>query len=140
MVVAMPNHKIGASYSFSQISAAYNADPQNESDAHYLLYRGDEVLALCLRHKYNPHPGEVWVGDDPAVATWGKTLAGLKGKRTIPLYYSPRGGKFYQFKGQYLVTGETDDPLELAKRKGPVPLSRIIYVKPVTQNQSAPQY
>lgn len=136
-MVAVPNHKIGTSYSFDQLSAAYNADTQTEADAHFLLYRGDEVLALCLRHKYNPQPGEVWVGDDAAVATWGKTVAGLKDKRTIPVYYSPRGGKFYQFKGEYLITGDTDDPQELAKRKAPVPLSRIIYLKSVTKDKAA---
>jgi hypothetical protein len=137
MMVAVPNHKIGTSYSFAQLIAAYNADPQNEADAHYLLYRGEEVLALCLRHKYNPEPGEVWVGNDAAVAERGKMVAGLKDKRTIPVYYSPRGGKFYEFKGEYLITGDTDDPQELAKRKASVPLSRIIYVKPVTKDKAA---
>lgn len=136
-MVAVPNHKIGTSYSFSQLSAAYNADPQKEADAHFLIYGGEEVLALCLRHKYNPEPGEVWVGDRAAIAAWGKTVAGLKGKRTIPVYHSPRGAKFYQFKGQYLITGDTDDPQELAKRKAPVPLSRIIYLKPVATGQTA---
>ena len=134
MIVNVPNHKIGTSYSFAQLSAAYNADPQDEAGAHFLLYRGDDVLALCLRHKYNPEPGEVQVGNDAAVAAWGKTVAGLKGKRTLPVYHSPRGGRFYQFKGDYLVTGDTDDPQELAKRKAPVPLSRIIFLKPVTKD------
>jgi hypothetical protein len=137
MMGAVPDHKIGTSYSFSQLSAAYNADAQDEADASFLLHRGDEVLALCLRHKYNPEPGEVWVGDKKDVAAWGETVAGLKGKRTIPVYHSPREGKFYQFKGQYLITGDTDDPQELAKRKAPVPLSRIIYLQPVAKDPKA---
>jgi len=137
MIVAVPNHKIGTSYSFNQLSAAYNADPQKEADVPFLIYRGDEVLALCLRHKYHPEPGEVWVGDKAAIAAWGKTVAGLKGNRTIPVYHSPRGAKFYQFKGDYLITGDTDDPQELAKRKAHVALSRIIYLKPVATGQTS---
>src|SRR5687768_15463719 len=137
MMVTVPNHKIGTTYSFAQLSAAYSADAQNDADAHFLLYRGDEVLALCLRHKYHPEPGEVWVGDKAAVAAWGKTVAGLKDQRTIPVYYSPRGAKFYQFKGDYLITGDTDDAQELAKRKAHVPLSRIIYLKPVATGKTA---
>jgi len=137
MIVAVPNHKIGTSYSLPQLSAAYNADPQKEADAPFLLYRGDEVLALCLRHKHHPEPGEVWVGDKAEVAAWGKTVAGLKGQRTIPVYHSPGGAKFYQFKGDYLITGDTDDPQELAKRKAHVPLSRIIYLKPVATGKTA---
>jgi hypothetical protein len=136
MMGTVPSHKIGTSYSFAQLSAAYNADPQKEADAHFLIYRGDEVLALCLRHKYNPKPGEVWVGDKAAVAAWGKTVAELKGKSTIPVFHSPRGAKFYQFKGHYVITGDTDDPQELAKRKAPVTLSRIIYLKPVATDQT----
>jgi hypothetical protein len=139
MMVPVPNHKIGIPYSFAQLSAAYKADPQDEADAHFLLYRGDEVLALCLRHKYNPEPGEVWVGDNAPVAAWGKTVAGLKDKRTIPVYHSPGGGKFYQFKGEHLITGDTTDPQELAKRKAPVPLSRIIFVTPVKEKGATPR-
>jgi hypothetical protein len=135
MMVTVPNHKIGTSYSFAQLSAAYNADPQKEGDAHFLIHRGDEVLALCLRHKHHPEPGEVWVGDKAAVAAWGKTVAGLKGQRTIPVYHSPGGAKFYQFKGQYVITGDTDDPQELAKRKAHAALSRIIFLKPVATDQ-----
>jgi hypothetical protein len=138
MIVTVPNHKIGTTYSFAQLSAAYSADPQNDADAPFLLYRGDDVLALCLRHKYNPEPGEVWVGDNAAVAAWGRTVAELKGKRTIPVYHSPRGGKFYQFKGEHLVTGDTTDPQELAKRKAPVPLSRIIFLTPVKEKGASP--
>lgn len=135
MMVTVPSHKIGTSYSFAQLCAAYNADAQKEADAHFVIYRGDEALALCLRHKHHPEPGEVWVGDKAAVAAWGKTVAGLKGKSTIPVYHSPGGAKFYQFKGHYVITGDTDDPQELAKRKAHVALSRIIYLKPVVTDQ-----
>ncbi len=127
----MPNHKSGTSYSFSQLVKAYNADPQSDTDAHYLLYRDDEILALCLRHKYNHDPGEVWVGDAPVVAEWGKKLAALKDKKTLPLYYSQRGRTLYEYRDHQLIAGDTDDPQELAKRKSPVPLSRIVFLKPV---------
>ena len=127
----MPNHKPGANYSFPQLVHAYNADPQGDADAHFLLWRGDEILALCLRFKFNPDPGEVWVGNDPAVAAWGRKLAALKDKQTVPLYYSLRGRTLYEFKGQQLITGDTEDPEELARRKSPVPLSRIVFLKPV---------
>ena len=127
----MPNHKVGASYSFVQLVKAYNADPQGDRDAHYLLYRGDEILALCLRHKFNHDPREVWVGNDPVVAEWGRKLAALKDRKTLPLYFSQRGRTLYEYKDHQLIIGDTDDPQELAKRKGPVPLSRIVFLKPV---------
>ena len=95
----MANPKLGSSYSFSQLIHAYGADPQADGDAHFLLYKGDEILALCLRHKFNPKAGEVWVGDDPAVAAWGKKLASLKGEKALPVYLSDRGRTLYTFKG-----------------------------------------
>jgi hypothetical protein len=127
----MPDHKIGSSYSLSTLLNAYHADAQTDADALFLLYRGDEILALCLRQKFNPEPHEVWVGDDPVVAEWGKKLASLKGQKTIPVYYSHRGRSFYTFMGHHLITGDTDDPLELAKRKGPVALSRVVFISQV---------
>jgi len=127
----MPNHKVGTCYSFAQLVKAYNADPQSDADAHYLLYRGDEILALCLRHKYNHDPKEVWVGDAPVVAEWGRRLTALKDKKTLPLYYSQSGRTLYEYRDHHLITGDTGDPQELAKRKSPVPLSRIVFLKPV---------
>jgi hypothetical protein len=127
----MPNHQIGSTFSFSMLVNAYHADPQTDADAHFLLFRGDEILALCLRHKYNPDPAEVWVGDDPVVAKWGERLAALKEEKTVPLYYSPRNRTLYTYKGHHLITGDTQEPEELAKRKSPVPLSRIVFIKPV---------
>ena len=134
----MPNHKVGASYSFAQLVKAYNADPQGDDDAHYLLYRGEEILALCLRHKFNHDPREVWVGNVPVVAEWGLKLAALKDKKTVPLYYSPRGRTLYEYRDQQLITGDTEDPGELAKRKSPVPLSRIVFLEPVARVAFAP--
>jgi hypothetical protein len=135
----MPTHIPGASYSFAQLVKAYNADPQTDPDAHYLLYRGDEILALCLRHRYHHDPREVWVGNDPVVAEWGSKLAALKDKKTLPLYYSQRGRTLYEYKDHQLITGDTNDPQELAKRKSPVPLSRIVFLKPVAHDTFAPQ-
>lgn len=127
----MTNHKVGSSYSFGQLASSYKADPQRETDAHYLLYKGDEILALVLRHKYNPEPLEVWIGNETEVAAWGKKLAELKGKKPVPVYLSPPSRKFYEFKGYRFVTGDTDKPEDLAKRKGPVPLSRVVFIHPV---------
>jgi hypothetical protein len=127
----MPNHKVGTTWSFSTLLNAYHADPQNDNDAHFLLYKGDEILALCLRHKFNPKPGEVWVGNEPVLAEWGKRLASLKDKKTLPLYYSPRNRKFYTFMGHYLITGDTEDPHEIVKRNGPVPFSRIVFLEQI---------
>lgn len=135
----MPNHTPGASYSFSHLVTVYNADPQSDTDAHYLLYRGDEILALCLRHKFNHDPGEVWVGNDPVVAEWGRKLAALKDKKTLPLYYAQSGRTLYEYKDHQLITGDTDDPQELARRKSPVPLSRIVFLKPVVRAAFAPK-
>ena len=129
----MPNHKVGSTWSFPTLLGAYHADPQTDADPHFLLYRGEEILALCLRYKFNPEPGEVWVGDAPVVAEWGKKLAALKDKKTLPLYYSPRNRAFYTSMGQHLITGDTEDPQELAKRKSPVPLSRIVFVKQIPE-------
>jgi hypothetical protein len=124
----MPNHKVGVSYSFSDLAKAYAADPQTDDDAHFLLSRGDEILALCLRYKYNHDPSEVCVGDAKAVAKWGDKLAELKGKKTLPLYYSPRNRTLYEYKGQYLIAGDTADPAELESKKGPGPLSRVVFL------------
>ena len=134
----MPNHKVGASYSFAQLVKAYHADPQGDDDAHYLLYRGDEILALCLRYKYDHDPREVRVGNDRVVAEWGRKLAALKDKKTVPLYYSQRGRTLYEYRDQQLIIGDTEDPQELAKRKSPVPLSRIVFLKPVAHATFAP--
>jgi len=135
----MPNHKVGVSYSFGDLSAAYHADPQADDDAHYLLFKDDEILALCLRYKYNHDPAEVWVGDDPAVAAWGKKLAALKDTKTLPLYYSPRNRTLYEYRGHQLITGDTDVAAELQKRKSPVALSRIVFLKPVENRPFVPQ-
>ena len=134
----MPNHIIGHDYDFSHLMAAYHADPQNEVDAHYLLYKGNDILALCLRHKFNPEPDEVWVGNDPVVAQWGQNLAGLKNVKALPLYYSGANRTLYTFKGYYVVTDDTQEPAELAKRKGPVPLSRIVFISPLPQPSQGP--
>ena len=127
----MPNPKLGNNYRFSDLLHAYGADQQSDSDAHFLLYRGDEILALCLRQKFNPKPGEVWVGDDPVVAEWGSKLASLKGKKTLPLYYSQRGRTLYTFMGDHLITGDTEDQQELERRRAPVGLSRIVFIKQI---------
>lgn len=127
----MPNHISGSSHSFNQLLAAFTADSQADDDAHFLLYRGEEILALCLRFKFNPVPHEVWVGDDPVLAEWGRKLADLKGKKTVPVYYSQRGRRLYEYKDHHLITGDTDDAHELAQRRGPVPLSRVVFIKPV---------
>ena len=129
----MPNHKVGSTWSFATLLNAYHADPQTDADAHFLLYKGEEILALMLRHKFNPEPGEVWVGNEPVVAEWGKRLASLKDKKALPLYHSPRNRQFYAFMGQHLITGDTDAPEELAKRKGPVPLSLIVFIKQIKE-------
>jgi hypothetical protein len=133
MVLFMPTHRPGANYSFSQILGAYHADPQPEAEPHLLLYRGDEILALCLRQKAHPEPHEVWVGIDPVVAQWGRKLAALKGSKTLPLYYSPRSRTLYEYRDHHLILGDTDAPQELAKRKAPEPLSRVVFIKPVTR-------
>ena len=128
-MIAMPNHTIGSNHSFGHLMAAYNADPQGAGDAHFLLYRGEEILALCLRYKFNPTPEEVWVGDAEAVAPWGGRLAALKGKKTVPVYYSPRSRTLYEFKGYHEVTRDSTTLSDLKERKGPVPLSRIVFLK-----------
>jgi hypothetical protein len=133
MLDSMADLTIGKTYSFSQIVAAYHADPPSsgEEEAFFILHRGEQIVALCLRHKYNPEPGEVWVGDAPAVALWGERLAQCKGKQTVPLYYCPRSRTFYEFKGHHAVTGDTTEAQELAGRKSPVPLSRVVFLKKV---------
>ena len=125
----MAKPKLGSNYTFSQLVHAYNADPQTDNDAHYLLYQGEEILALCLRYKFNPKPDEVRIGNAPAVAEWGGRLASLKGKKALPLYYSEKGRTLYTYKGDCLINGDTEDQNELAKRKGPVPLSRIVFLE-----------
>ena len=127
----MLSHIPGANYSFSQLLNAYHADPQPEADPHFVLYHGDEILALCLRRKFHPELHEVWVGNDPVAAEWGKKLAALKDKKTLPLYYSQRGRALYEYKEHHLILGDTEDPKELAARKSPVPLSRVVFIKPV---------
>jgi hypothetical protein len=126
----MPDHRIGSNYSLAQIATAYHADPPvGPGDPYSILHRAEEVVALCLRHKHHAEPGEVWVPADPAAALWGERLAQCKAKKTVPLFFAPRGRTFYEFKGQHLVTGDTTDPSELAKRKAPGPLSRVVFLR-----------
>jgi len=132
----MPNHKLGGTYQFSHLASAFHADPQGDNDVHYLLHRGDDILALCLKHKFNPKDGEVWIGDEAIAAQWGERLAALKGHQTLPLYRSERGRTLFTYKGEYLIAGDTVDPSEIAKRKGPVSLSRIVFIQPVEPRKS----
>jgi hypothetical protein len=134
----VPDHKLNSNYSFEQLVLAYGAERAPDGGPHDLLYRGGEILALCLRYKYNHHPAEVWVGHDPISADWGRKLADLKDKKTLPLYYSPRGRTLYQYKGQHLITGDTTDPQELTARRSPAPLSRIVFLRPLAQPTFAP--
>ncbi len=127
----MVNHKPGTNYSFAQLLHAYNAEPQTETDAPLVLAKGDDILALCLRAKHSPKPGEVLIPADPGIAEWGAKLAALKDQKSVPIYIRPRGRTLYECKGPHIITGDTDDPQELAKAKSPVPLSRIIYVTAV---------
>lgn len=130
----MPNHAIGSNHTFGNLMTAYGADKQRDEDAHFLLYRGTEILALCMRAKFNPKPDQVWVGDDDEVAKWGERLAALKGNSTIPVYYSPKGRTFYEYRGQHLITGDTTAKVDLEKARGPIPISRIVYIKPVPKS------
>jgi hypothetical protein len=136
----MPNHIPGANYSFSELVTAYHADLQSDADAHFLLFRGEEILAMCLRYKFNQNPYEVWVGKAPVVAECGRKLAALKDKQTVPLYYAKQGRTLYECKDHQLITGDTEDPEELAKRKSLGPLSRIVFLKPVAHVDFVPRH
>ena len=61
----------------------------------------------------------------------GEEARRLERQKTLPVYYSQRGRTLYEFKDHHLIDGDTEDPQELAKRKGPVPLSRVVFIKPV---------
>jgi hypothetical protein len=140
MLAPMSDLILGKSYSFAQIMSAYRADPPTggAGDQFFVLHRGDEIVALCLRYKFNPKPGEAWVGTVPAVAIWGERLAQCKDKQTVPLYYCPRHRSFYEFLGPHLVTGDTVDPQELAARKGAGPLSRVVFLSKVSLPAATP--
>jgi hypothetical protein len=125
----MPNHTLGSTHSFENLLHGYAADQPQGDGPHHLIFKGDEILALCLRYKFNPEPGEVWIGGDEDTAKWGKKLAALKDQKTLPVYYSPKNRTFYEYRGHYFITGDTEDPQELAKRKGSTPLSRIVFIK-----------
>ena len=126
-----PSHKIGSTYPFGLIRAAYGADEPSDSKPPYLLYCGDEIVALCLRYNLNPKAGEVWIGNEAGIAASGQQLAALKDKKSLPLYYSPRGRTFYEFKGHHSIINDTTDAKELEQRKGSVPLSRIVFISPL---------
>jgi len=130
-VSGMPDYAIGTTHTLPNLAKAYKADPQGSADGSFLLHRGEEILALCLRQKLNPRPGEVWIGAEPAAVQWGERLAGLKGKRAVPVYFLPRGRTLYEFRGDHLITGDTTEANELAERKSPAPLSRVVYIKAI---------
>ena len=48
---------------------------------------------------------------------------------TVPVYYSPRSRTLYEFKGYHEVTRDSTTLSDLKERKGPVPLSRIVFLK-----------
>jgi hypothetical protein len=130
MLAPMPDLTIGKTYSFSHIVAAYRADPLGGgAEEFFIVHRGDEIAALCLRHKDHPEPGEVWIAEAETEALWGERLAQCKDKKTVPLYYAPRGRNFYEFKGHHLITGESTDGAELGRRKSHVPLARVVFLK-----------
>jgi len=130
MIALMQDLQVGSNYSLAQIMKAYHADPPTgEDEPFYILHRGEEIVALCLRHKFHPEPGEVWLAGDPAAALWGERLAQCQAKQTVPLYFCPGGRRFYEFKGRHLITGETTDPKDLATRKAHAPLSRVVFLK-----------
>jgi len=129
----MPNLIPGHTYALTHLVAAYRADPPAEGGEDFLLHKANDIFALCLRHKFQPKFGEVWVGNDPAVAEWGRRLAALKDNKTLPLYYAERGRTLYTYKGDYLIAGDTDEPGELANRKSAVPLSRIVFLRAIQE-------
>jgi hypothetical protein len=129
----MPNLIPGHTYALAHLVAAYHADPPAEDGEDFLLYKGSDILALCLRYKFHPRMGEVWVGNNAAVVEWGKRLAALKDNKTLPFFYAERGRTLYTYKGDFLIAGDTDEPGELASRKSAGPLSRIVFLRAIQE-------
>jgi hypothetical protein len=115
----MPNHKPGAFYTLSQIRKAYHADESEKDAPRFLLHSGSDILALCLDYRSNPLPHEVWVPCYGTNPDWGAALAALKGEKSLPVYYRQRGRALFEYRDHHVITGETQDRREIAKRFRP---------------------
>ena len=109
----------------------YQHDP---SDLYWVVFRGRQILALCLRFDYNrrilQEPAEVWVGGDSPTDEWGEVLANDTAR--VPVYVKKDEDDF-TYLGEFDVLSRTATAAELQHAKDSVPhkrgISRIVFLK-----------
>jgi len=121
----------GDHFTRKQILALYQHDP---SDLLWVVFRGRQILALCLRFDYNrsilQEPAEVWVGADSPTAEWGDILANDTAR--VPVYVKQDQDDF-TYLSEYAVLSRTATAKEIQHAKDSVPhnrgISRIVFLK-----------
>ncbi len=78
----------------------------------FLPFIGGRVVAACLTPRLNPHaPRRILVGDGPGILMAARLLAAQR--EPIPVFMK-RGVGLWEFVGQYVVAGSTEDRAECA--------------------------
>ena len=121
----------GDHFSRKQILGFYQHDP---SDLYWVVFRGRQILALCLRFDYNrrilQEPAQVWIGDDSPTDEWGDILANDTAR--VPVYVKKDEDDF-TYLGEFEVLSRTATAAELQHASDSIPhkrgMSRIVFLK-----------
>lgn len=124
----------GDHFSRKQILGFYQHDP---SDLYWVVFRGRQILAMCLRSDFNPHlqrvPAEVWIGDDSPTKEWGDILANDTAR--VPIYMKQTGENEFVYLGEFDVLNRTATDAELNAARETIlhqhqrGISRIVFLK-----------
>ena len=124
----------GEHFTRNQILQLYQHDP---SELYWVVFRGRQILALCLRFDFNPslqrEPAEVWIGDDSPTKEWGDILANDTAR--VPIYMKHTGENEFVYLGEFDVLNRTATEAELnaaretIRHKHQRGISRIVFLK-----------
>jgi hypothetical protein len=124
----------GKDYSYGEVAGFFKPKP---TAVHFVLVRGQQIVALRLRHDYNPNitrnPAEIWVGAKGQVERWGGVLAA--DTKRVPVFVKPEGTTRYTYHGEYQVLDRKASAAELTIARGLMKkvhtqgVSRIVFLK-----------
>jgi hypothetical protein len=120
----------GRNYTRSEIHAALGGGLQD-----YLPHCDGRVVAVCVTPEMNPSAPEVLlVGSGEDVQRYGAVLAAQR--QALPVFLK-LGANEWQYRGQYLVTGSSTAPEEVARwatASGRGDVTRVVFI----QHRSGP--
>lgn len=129
-------------YTYSEVAAIFDHD---EIFLHYVIVRGNRILALRVREDYNPdvlsNKPAIWVGATPLIARWADILAAQQ-KMFVSLFVKPRDcRRHYFYHRRFYVSTRQATDAELDHARHTVPhkqgVSRIVFLDPVDAAQYA---